>query len=427
MIKNRTAILVLLTGLNFLNYIDRMVLSAVLDHVQTELVLSNFEGGLLATAFLLGYFLTAPFFGTRADKGSRKGLIAFGVLVWSAATVATGLAHGLAELIVARVLVGVGEASYATLAPTIIDDLTPPERKNRALAIFYLAIPMGSALGYMLGGTIDKHFGWRAAFFFAGGPGALLAVTCLLIAEPQRKLRAGQVKVSENLRTLARIPLYRRAVLGYVAYTAALGAFSYWAPKFLIHRYPSAQCDIYAHCSKLAGGLDTQSANFWFGLITVVSGIIGTIVGGRWADRSQRGLPSITPDMAHDARENRLGINALLRVCAIGMVFACPLALGVFVMPTPVLFFALAFLCELGLFLSTSPVNAIGLRAVPVELRASAMAAMIFAIHLFGDLWSPPALGALQDVLVPTVAMMALPITFALSAYWWWPRKQEAA
>ena len=411
MIKNRTAILVLLTGLNFLNYIDRMVLSAVLDHVQTELTLTNFEGGLLATAFLLGYFLTAPFFGTRADKGSRKGLIAIGVLVWSIATAATGLAHGLVELIVARVLVGVGEASYATLAPTIIDDLTPPERKNRALAIFYLAIPMGSALGYMLGGTIDKHFGWRTAFFVAGGPGALLALTCLLIREPERKLRAAKAKVSENLRTLAAIPLYRRAVLGYIAYTAALGAFSYWAPKFLIHRYPQ---------------LDAQSANFWFGLITVFAGIIGTLVGGRWADRSQRGLPSIRPDMPHDARENRLGINALLRVCAIGMVFACPLAIGVFVMPTPVLFFVLAFFCELGLFLSTSPVNAIGLRAVPVELRASAMAAMIFAIHLFGDLWSPPALGALQDVLVPTVAMMALPITFALSAYWWWPRAREA-
>jgi hypothetical protein len=119
-------------------------------------------------------------------------------------------------------------------------------------------------------------------------------------------------------------------------------------------------------------------------------------------------------------------------------VWSVPFAVAAFLMPMPVAFFALAFLAEIGLFLSTSPVNAIRLRAVPVELRASAMAAMIFAIHLFGDLWSPPALGALQqgvassmrverhDVTATTIAMMALPIVFALSAYLWWPRKREA-
>ena len=141
----------------------------------------------------------------------------------------------------------------------------------------------------------------------------------------------------------------------------------------------------------------------------------------------------------YDARENRLGINALLRVCAIGMLIAAPLTVLCFLVPMPAGFFAGAFLVEIGLFLSTAPVNAIGLRAVPIELRASAMAAMIFAIHLFGDLWSPPLLGALQDgirallhaaphdVTSTTIAMMALPITFALSAFLWWPRRREAA
>ncbi len=413
MIKNRHAILALLTALNFLNYIDRMVLAAVLDSVQKELDLSNTEAGLGASAFLVGYFVTAPFFGARADKGARKGLICAGVLVWSLATVATGLSTNLWTLLAARMLVGVGEASYATLAPTIIDDLTPPDRKNRALAVFYLAIPLGSALGYMIGGTIDKHLGWHAAFFIAGGPGVVIALSCLLIVEPQRKLAAAKARIVESLRTLFAIPLYRRAVIGYCAYTAALGAFSYWAPKFLINRFPEA--------------LDKQSANFWFGLITVISGTIGTIVGGRWADRSLRDLPPVAPDAPYDARDNRRAINALLKICAIGMVIATPVAAVCFFMPAPIGFFSLAFACELGLFLSTSPVNAIGLRAVPVELRASAMAAMIFAIHLLGDLWSPPALGFLQDHLPVKLAMMALPVTFALSAYWWWPRRREAA
>jgi len=420
MIKNKTAILALLTALNFLNYIDRMVLAAVLAHVEKDLDLSKLEAGLGASAFLAGYFLTAPFFGSLADRGQRKGLIAAGVAVWSIATAMTGFATGVWSLLAARAFVGVGEAAYATLAPTIIDDITPPERKNRALAIFYLAIPLGSAMGYMIGGTIDKHWGWRSAFFIAGGPGLVIALTCLLIAEPERKLAAAKAKIKDSLKTLAAIPLYRRAVIGYIAWTAAVGAFSFWAPEFLINRFPKQ--------------LDTQSANFWFGLVTVVAGTIGTIVGGRWADRSQLGI--VVPDGSpHDHRDNRRGINELLRICSYGMILAAPLTAVVFFMPMPIGFFGVAFVVELGLFLSTSPVNAIGLRSVPPELRASAMAAMIFAIHLFGDLWSPPLLGALRDgmeyliankITATTIAMMALPITFALSAYWWWPRKREA-
>jgi MFS family permease len=410
-IRNRNAILALLTGLNLLNYIDRYVLAAVLDDVQKGVGLDNFQGGLLFTAFLVGYFATAPWFGKRADKGSRKELIAIGVVVWSLATMATGLANDFWGLLAARSVVGVGEAAYATLAPTIIDDITPPDRKNRALAIFYLAIPLGSALGFVLGGVMGKQVGWRAAFFLAGGPGLVIAISCLWIEEPPRKLAAAKAKIVDSLRVLARIPLYRRAVLGYIAYTAAVSAFADWAPKFLVNRYPDH--------------LDKQSASVWFGAVTVVSGAIGTIVGGRWADRTQRGI-TITADTPYDSVENRRGINGLLRVCAIGMVIATPLAAACFFMPVPVLFFTLAFACEFGLFLSTSPVNAIGLRAVPPELRASAMAAMIFAIHLFGDLWSPPALGLLQDWLPTTIAMMALPLTFALSAYWWWPRRHEA-
>ena len=413
MIRNRTAILVLLTGLNFLNYIDRMVLSAVLKSTQDDLGFSNFQAGLLATAFLVGYFATAPWFGARADKSARKGLIAAGVLVWSVATVATGFATGFGSMIAARIFVGVGEAAYATLAPTIIDDITPPDRKNRALAIFYLAIPLGSALGYALGGVIGKHLGWRAAFFFAGGPGAVLALTCLAIEEPARKLREAKAKAFDSLRTLFRIPLYRRGVLGYIAYTGALGAFAFWAPKFLLERFPN--------------DLDEQSANLQFGAITVVSGIIATIVGGRWADRDVRALPGAEPDQPYDARPNRQAANAMLRVCAIGMAIATPFGALCFFAPGPTGFFLFAFLCELGLFLSTSPVNAVALRAVPPELRASAMAAQLFAVHLFGDLWSPPALGLLQDNLPVTLAMMALPITFAVATYVWWPRAREAA
>src|SRR5262245_43152286 len=237
MIRNRIAIVTLLTGLNFLNYLDRYIVAAVLPPIKKELALSDFEGGLLATVFLLGYFVTAPIFGVLGDRMPRKWLIAFGVAVWSAATIASGLAGSLGALIAARAVVGVGEASYATLAPTIIDDLSPPDKKGKMLAIFFLAVPVGSALGYVTGSQVQKLWDWRGAFFVGGGPGIVLAVLCLLIAEPPRQLAKTKIAMTKAIATLARIRLYRRGVLGYCAHTASIGAFSYWAPTFLVQRF----------------------------------------------------------------------------------------------------------------------------------------------------------------------------------------------
>jgi MFS family permease len=411
MIRDRRAVLALLTGLHFLNYIDRYVVAAVLDPMMRELELSNFEGGLLATSFLIGYFATSPLFGARADKGRRTGLIAVGVAVWSVATVASGLATGFWTLLAARAVVGVGEGSYVALAPTIIDDLTPPDRKGKALAVFYMAQPVGAALGYVLGGVITKHWGWRSAFYFTGGPGIVLALSCLLIVEPPRKLLDAKVRLVDGLRELAAIPLFRRAVAGYTAFAAAIGAFSHWGPKFLKEYYPN---------------LTDATAPAVFGGVLAVAGVISTFLGGRWGDRAIRGLPIAPVDAPYDAPENRAAVNALLRICSLGMVIATPLAFVCFLMPTSTGFFATAFLVDLGLFLQASPLNAAVLRAVPLERRASAMAASVFAIHLFGDLWSPPALGLLKDALPGRLAMLTVPVVFGLAAYLWWPRRREA-
>jgi MFS transporter, Spinster family, sphingosine-1-phosphate transporter len=412
-IRDRRAILALLTALNFLNYIDRAVVAAVVGPMTSELALTNFQAGLLNSAFLIGYFATCPWFGARADKGARKRLIALGVAVWSVATVASGLATGFWTLLAARIVVGVGEASFAVLAPTIIDDLTPPSRKGKALAVFYLAIPLGYAMGYLLGGAVAKQWGWRAAFFVAGGPGMLLAISCLAIAEPARKLADASARLIDGLRELAQIPLFRRATVGYCAYTAAVGAFSFWAPTYLIRNFPRE--------------LDVASANLWFGVVLLAAGAVGTFLGGFWADAGTRRLPPAPADAPYDDPAHKAVVNLLLRICALGMVVAAPLAALCFLWPSVTGFFALAFLVEVGVFLSTSPINAAFLRAVPVERRASAMAASIFAIHLFGDLWSAAALGLLQDALPLVMAMMALPLTFAGSAAIWWPRRHEAA
>lgn len=450
MIKNRTAIVALLTGLNFLNYLDRFIVAAVLPRIQAELDLNNFEGGLLATVFLLGYFVTSPLFGKLGDRVSRKKLIAFGVLTWSAATIASGFASSLTTLILARVAVGVGEASYATLAPTIIDDISPPDKKGKMLAIFFLAVPVGSALGYLLGGYIQGVWGWRAAFFVGGGPGIVLALLCLAIHEPVRThLSDAKAKLSETIASLFRIPLYRRAVLGYCAHTAAIGAFAFWAPKFLSERFypdlvqpPPTQAvadaviafarpwwhdwDLGAFVHNLTASGVLKSANFWFGLTTVVAGAIGTVVGGRMADRAVRGLPAIPAGADHTHSANLLAANAQLKVCAIGVAIAFPMTALAFFLPKAWMFFAIAGCAEMGLFLSTAPINAIMLRTAPVFLRASAMAAAIFAIHLLGDLWSPSLVGLFLDYLPLTLAMMALPLGFAIATMVWWPRKHEA-
>jgi MFS transporter, Spinster family, sphingosine-1-phosphate transporter len=411
MIRSPAVILALLTGLNFLNYVDRMILSAVLPRVQADLHLSNFEGGLLATAFLIGYFATSPYFGARADRGQRKKLIAAGVLVWSLATIASGFATDLTTLLAARVVVGVGEASYAVLAPTIIDDLSPPDRKGRNLAVFYLALPVGSACGYLLGGFVQQHWGWQAAFFVGGVPGAIIAFSCLFIDEPQRKLADAKVAVLSAVRTLMAIPIYRRTVFGYCAHTAAIGAFSYWAPKFLASRY----------------SMRLDAANFWFGVVTVVAGLVATVVGGRLGDREVGRLPAVAVGSSHEVPENVAVVDALLRICGLGLWVAAPLSVVAFLSPTPTMFFAVTFVVELGLFVSVSPINAAMLRAVPVELRASSMAVGIFAIHMFGDLWTPPLVGAIADQSSMLTAMMALPLMLAVGALIWWPARRMFA
>jgi len=413
MIRDRRAVLALLTGLNFLNYIDRAVIATVVKPMKGELGLSNFEAGLLGSAFMVGYLATSPLFGALANRRPRTELIGLGVAIWSVGTVASGFAHGFATLFVARAVVGVGEASFTVLAPTIIDDVTPPGKKGKALAVFFLAIPLGYALGYILGGAIAHGWGWRSAFFVTGGPGIVLAASCLWIAEPPRALLDAKAGLIEGMRAIARIPLFRRAVLGYCAYAAATGAFSYWAPNFLLERFP--------------GRLDDATANFWFGIVLVAAGAIGTFLGGYLVDRGQRALPPAAPDAPYDAPELKAQVNVALRVCALGVLAAVPLTALCFVMPSPAGFFALAFAAEIGVFLSTSPIGVAVLRSVPLERRAAAMAGSVLAIHLLGDLWSPALLGGLQDVLPVVIAMMALPLTFAWSGYLWWPRRREAA
>lgn len=399
MIKSPAAIVALLTGLNFLNYMDRQLIAAVLPHLQKDLGLNDAQGGWLGSAFLLGYMVTSPLFGRLGDMTSRKGLIALGVLIWCGATAGSGLMMTFAGMMAVRMLVGVGEASYASLSPTILDDVTAPERKSRVLAIFYAAIPVGSALGFVLGGLLDKHYGWRNAFFIAGGPGMLLAFSCFFIAEPERKQRPGGVSTGEALRGLRASGRYLWAVAGFVAQTFALGGFSQWAPKLLNQKFQ----------------IELHQADFFFGVLLVVTGFVGTFIGGWWADRAPG--------------EDRTAVA--MRVCARSTAVAVPAALLALLAPAsmPWLFFLAMGLAQLGIFVSMSPFNAVVLGAVPQETRATAMAASIFAGHMFGDLISMPLVGYLSDGMGGNLsgAMLILPVALLLNAVAWFVGERRPA
>jgi MFS family permease len=400
-IRSAGAILALLTLLNFLNYVDRILVSAVAPAFRDKLNLSNFTVGLVNSAFMFGYFLTSPLFGLVGDRPNESGrpirtwLISLGVAVWSVATALSGLARSGIALIGARIGVGVGEASYATLSPTIIDDLAPEGKSNRWLAIFYLAIPVGSALGFLLGGMLEEHFGWRAAFFICGGPGILLSIITLWIAEPARKKKAedaAKFSASHAIGSLLRAPMFVVATAGYCAYTFALGGFAAWAPTFLHD----------VHGAKLA------EADFKFGVVAVLAGLIGTFAGAWLADR---GLDE------HSSEEAR--VRRYLRFSGWATALAAPLAGYAIFARSANAFYASIFVVEMLLFASTSPIAVVTLGAVPKSLRATAMAASIFAIHAFGDLISPPLVGLLRDQSNWRPAMAILPVAIAASALLW--------
>lgn len=429
-------LLVVLTSLNFVNYLDRYEMAAVLGPVSESLQLTKLQGGLLATVFLLSFLLTCPLFGALGDRYPRKVLLFVGALVWSLATFGSGLARDATTLFVARALVGVGEASFTTLAPTVIDDVAPDEKRTRWLALFHLAAPVGSALGYIVGGLVAHRYGWHNAFFVGGIPGLLLGVVLLTLTEPARRgggsddaLPTGDWKTT--VRALLGLRAYRATVFGYTAQTFAVGAFAFWAPTFLLIRFDA--------------GL--AKANLTFGAVTVVAGLLATLCGGWLGDRRQRQAEATLrsqTERSNDGKPYRENAHeepsvdavtdvrnrALLSLSARAALPSAILALLCFLAPSATLFFILAFFTEFFVFFSNAPINAAILRTVPSHLRARGMAYCIFSIHLFGDLWSPAFVGLLADKVGNAKiqwAMLPLPVAFTLAAWFWWRGSRTGA
>ena len=362
---------IVLTAMNLLNYIDRWVPSAVKPLFQKDLGLTDEQTSYPLTAFILVYMCTSPIFGTLAERGRRPVIIAAGVAIWSLATAAGAMATGFYTFLIARALVGVGEAAYATIAPSLIADHYEPRRRNKILTLFYVATPVGAALGFVLGGYLGQHYGWRTAFLAVGLPGLLVAAVALLLPDPPRG-RFDDVKEDPPawpaaLKALRSNPRYLYTVAGYVGVSFAIGGIGDWFPTLLSRDR----------------GFSVEDAGAIAGQATVVGGLVGTILGGVLAEALVR----------RGVKEAYLWTSALSLVPA--LVFA---VVAIYVADTRTEVLVAIALCQVFLWMYNGPVNALLVNSVGPGMRARAFALSIFAIHAFGDALSPPIIGKVSTV-----------------------------
>jgi predicted MFS family arabinose efflux permease len=356
-------VLALLLAVNILNYVDRQVVYALLPLIQGDLHLSDVQAGSLASAFMVVYMLAAPPIAWLADTRGRKPWIAGGVGLWSLATGAAGLAVGFPSLFATRAAVGVGEACYGAISPSFVAERFPPERRGRALALFSMAIPVGSALGYAGGGLVGDAFGWRAAFWMVGLPGLLLAALCTLL--PDDAPHRDTPSASAGYREVWSIPSFRWITFSGAAMTFALGGFAVWMPTFFHRTY----------------SLSVGRAGTLFGALTVLGGLAGSLLGGWISDR-------LRPRF-HDAD---------LIVSGVGLIAGMPLAAAAILAPSLHFSVVALFLAETLLFLNMGPLNSAIVSVTRLETRSMAFAANILVIHLLGDAASPTLIGWGSDM-----------------------------
>ena len=360
-----------LTGLNGLNYLDRYVAAATLPLILAELSITDKQGGLLQSLFISVYALVCPLAGWLGDRQRRLTMAAVGVFVWSAATFASGLAPTYAWLLLARAVIGAGEASYAVVTPSLLADCYEPDRRARALSLFYAAIPIGSALGYIVGGNVGEAYGWRHAFFVAGVPGAVLAFVLLMLTEPRRGAMdppgaAAPVPIGlrASLAELGRRRSYVVNTAAQVIYTFAMGGLATWMPTYFVRER----------------GIGLASADSTFGVVLVVAGFAGTLAGGRIASYVAK---------THPGADFVVSGWSLVS----SLVFTCLAVLA----PQPVVFWPAMFVTLVLLFVNIGPLNAAMANVLPAELRARGFAVTTMLIHLLGDAASPWIIGVASD------------------------------
>jgi MFS family permease len=388
--------LFLLLAINLFNYIDRYVLVGVEPEIRTHFFRPDDPNahalvGLLGTAFLVSYMVSAPIFGWLADRMSRWLIIGVSVTLWSAATAMSGLAGTFALLLITRLFVGVGEGGYGPAAPTIIADLFPLVSRGRMLAYFYVAIPVGSAIGYAVGGFVAAHWNWQTAFFVVAPPGLLLGLVCFSRRDPRVGL--GSVKEKQRVSwndylSLARTRSYVLNTLAMTALTFAIGGMSFWVPGYLAYR-----------------GLP-PSSRIIFGGITVVAGLTATLAGGIAGDWLRKCFPS-----------------SYFLISGIGVIIAFPFSVVMLFTSFPSAWIMM-FVAVFFLFFNTGPSNTALANVTDPSVRATAFALNILIIHALGDAAAPPLIGAVADRTNMSVAFLVVSAMMLVAgALWLWGAK----
>jgi MFS family permease len=387
--------LVLLTALNFVNYIDRYILPGVQEQVKAEFHVSDAALGSLTFWFFMTYMCAAPLTGWLGDRFPRKPLIVTCALLISAINVLTGLVHAFDSLLIRHAVLGIGEASFGIYAPALLSDFYPEEDRNRILTIFYTAIPVGAALGYLIGELVGSRFGWRMPFYVSAVPGFLIAALILIfLREPARgasdepQLRVPHVRqphrltwglplfksgplhsilstldsILEAFESLATNAPYLYATLGMAMVTFSLGGISAWMPSFLQR-----------------SGFSPSTVGLTLGGITAGTGLAGTAIGG-WL--AQLWL--------------RTNHRALFLISAWSALLTVPFGVICFFGPRATMLPALGIAMFM-IFLGTGPLNAAIVNAVPAAVRATAIAMELFLIHALGDTPSPKLIGIVSD------------------------------
>jgi MFS family permease len=455
--------LALLLAINLFNYIDRYVLAAVLPKVGEQFGVGKRDQGLSTSMFLITYTVIAPLFGWLGDRWSRWKLIAIGVILWSLASGGTGLATSFALLLLTRALIGVGEGAYGPVAPSLISDLFPVGRRGGVMAWFYMAIPVGSALGFVLGGYMAENFGWRWAFYVVVPPGILLGVLALLMRDPPRGAAdevASHVPKVRDLTRLLDIPSYVLNTLAMTCMTFAFGGVAVWMPSYLYEReatyiltpaayetmrhptdvgVPPVQEELISRLWPLDGreyrsiepfraaldevltidemqawrgqiadasrdkarSLKLDAVNGPFGTILAVAGLGATLSGGYLADWLRKKIR-----------------GAYFAVSGIGMLIGLPMFWLALTTPLP-LGWLFVFLAVFFLFFNTGPSNTALANVAPPALRSSAFAMNILVIHLFGDVISPPIVGWIDDRASLRLGLLLLAGPIALAGFFW--------
>lgn len=357
--------------MNLLDYTDRWILTAVLPQLQKELKFDDYHAGWLSTYFLISYSIVGPIMGYAGDRIKRTRLLAIGVGLWSLATLCTGLATTYNQLALARSFLGVGEATYGMIAPTMLLDLFSRRVRSQLLSIFYIAMPLGGAIGYSLGSYIAPNYSWQLAFYIVGFPGLVAAIAVLFLPEP---VRGASEEVSSD-----RLALHQQAgpskddyfdlmvnssytysVLGMAFYTFAIGGMAFFLPKFLI----------------IAKGYDQTKSGSTIGLVTLFAAIIGMSAGGWLSDKL-----------------SKKSERAFFVVPGIAMLLSIPFVIFAIFSGIPVIVYGSIFIAQALMFINTGPCNAVIANVVMPNMRAAAYGVSVFAIHFLGDIWSPPLMG----------------------------------